>query len=35
MNKIVTDYYGQKNEYLKIPIHVDEYEDFVYGGIVN
>lgn len=31
MRKIVTEYQGQKNEYLKIPIHVDEHEEFVYG----
>jgi hypothetical protein len=30
--KVVTEYHGMKNEYLRIPIHVDQSEEIVYGG---
>lgn len=29
--KVVTEYLGMKNEYLRIPIHVDQSEEIVYG----
>lgn len=29
--KVVTEYHGMKNEYLRIPIHVDQSEEIVYG----
>ncbi|XP_063427372.1 DDB1- and CUL4-associated factor 4-like [Mytilus trossulus] len=29
--KVVTEYLGSKNEYLRIPIHVDQSEEIVYG----